>query len=520
MSAPPSACVVETILEVLARHPGREALIAPDGRRIGAGAVVDSTWRLARTLREQGVVRGMSVGLLSGSTPESVQARYAIALAGARLVSLYETTDPTVLAGFLDSTDCALLLVDPAQYGTARELLPLLKRTIVQCLAPGGPGGDLRAAAATHPPTPFPVEARPEDDWSVVSTGGTTGGPKGVRLSHAAYGHMVRQMPAGLGDPPRLLLPGGTASSTSAMTDITLFQGGTVVLQEVFDPAAVLAAVERERATVVCLQPPHLQRVVDAPELARTDVSSLVRILYTGCACPVSLLRRAVGAFGAILLGCYGQTEAGAISALLPHEHDAGTLSQDGAVSVGRPLPGVEVSVRDEKGASVSTGAEGEIWVRSPGAMSGYWKRDDLDRRVRLPDGWLRTGDLGRLDGRGHLFVLSRLTDVMFVSGGNGLLRVYPADLEQALAGHPAIAACAVLGAPGAGLAEDIHVVVVQAPGHRTDLAQLRTFLTELRGAPYAPAALHLLPELPLTARGKPDKRALRDLLGLAAAGA
>ncbi|GAA0347463.1 class I adenylate-forming enzyme family protein [Streptomyces blastmyceticus] len=511
-----SAGYPDAILRVLSTSPDREVLIASDGRRITARTLRDDTYRLARALHQRGVGRGVSVALLSGNTPEAIQARYAITLAGARLVSLYETTDPTALAAFLDGADCALLLVDSTRNDTAKALLPLIERTTVCGLGTDEPGEDLLASATEYPTGPFAAAVRPEEDWSVVSTGGTTGGPRGVRIAHAAYNTMLAVPVPGLGTPPRLLVCTGFVSSTGALTDLTLLQGGTVILQPSFNPRGLLTAIEQERVTVMWLPPPLLRHLLDEPSLPTTNVSSLTRIMYGGCTASTSLLRRAIKVFGPILQGCYGQTEAGPISSLLPHEHADDLADRDGAVSVGWPLPGVEVCVRDRNGEPLEHGQEGEIWVRSPIVMSGYWKDDGLTREVLHPDGWLRTGDLGRFDERGNLSVLDRLTDTLFVSGGDRLVRVHPADLEELLAAHPSISECAVFAASGADLREEIHLAVVPTAGSRVDLEEIGAFLTKQKGAHCAPAALHTLTSLPLTPRGKPDKRALRNSLGLA----
>lgn len=161
--------------------------------------------------------------------------------------------------------------------------------------------------------------------------------------------------------------------------------------------------------------------------------------------------------------------------------------------------------IRSGDGAELPAGELGEIHVRSRSLMAGYWKRPDLTAEV-LREGWLNTGDIGHLDQDGYLYLADRLTDKIIVVGGH----VYPSEVEELLLTHPAVAQCAVFGLHDEQQAEHVHVAVVPAPGQRPELEEIRAFVTAHKGRIYAPEALHVLPEIPLTTVGKPDKKRLR----------
>ncbi|MFF1908571.1 AMP-binding protein [Kitasatospora sp. NPDC058218] len=496
------------VLRSLARDPDRPAITTADGVGITAGEFAAATYRLAHELIARGVTRGTTVSLLTGNTPEALSARYAAGIAGARLVNLYDGMSTPVLAEIVTSVDTAVLLVDAERYAAAPELLALVDVPTVLTLGPGpeAVGEDVIAASVGRPAEPPAVRIGPEDDLGIRHTGGTTGIPKGILSLHGPY-RRVFDVPFGPeGDAPRLLVATSLAHLAGVLSDLTLHHGGSVFIQRSFDPGEVLAAVERERITDLWVLPPLLYRLLDHPAITSTDLSSLQRILYGGCVASPTRVREALKVFGPILASGYGMSEAQNIAVLAPQEHDR--VGHAGRISVGRPLPGVEVVIRAAGGSELPAGEQGEIHVRSRSLMAGYWKRPDLTAEV-LRDGWLNTGDIGHLDQDGYLYLADRLTDKIIVVGGH----VYPSEVEDLLLTHPAVAQCAVLGLRDAQQAEHVHAVVVPAPGRHPELDDVRAFVTAHKGRIYAPEALHLVSEIPLTSVGKPDKKRLRDAL-------
>ncbi|MFH8591084.1 AMP-binding protein [Streptomyces rimosus] len=498
---------VESILDVLSAAPDRPVVTTADGHQVTAGEFRDDVYRIARELRGWGIGRGSTVSLLSGNRPEALTARYAANLLGARAVFLYQGMAPETLAHIARSVDTALLLVDPELPEATESLLAHAQPPYVLSFGPGAHGQDLLARAARHEPRPVRSAARPEDDWCIRHTGGTTGVPKGVRMPHGPYEAMLAFGSLGAGEPPRFLACTTLAHVAGNIADATLLAGGSVVLQESFDPGRVLAAVERERISHLWLLPPLIYRLLDHPALARTDLSSVRRISYGGCAASPTRLRQAHETFGAVLFGGYGQSEAGHVTVIGPDEH--AKMPADGQATVGRVIPGVEVAIHDEHGAPVPVGAVGEIRVRSGQAMTGYWKQPELTAQV-LRDGWVHTGDLGHLDHEGYLYIVDRLKDMIIVVGGH----VYTSELEDLLLTHPDIAHCAAFGVRGPDAGEEVHIAVVPVSERPLDLDQVREYVTQHKGAMYAPSGMHLVTEIPLTPVGKPDKKRIRGMLG------
>ncbi|MFF2080229.1 AMP-binding protein [Kitasatospora sp. NPDC058162] len=518
VSAPEFVSAPALILRSLASDPGRRAVTTADGAEITAGDFAATTYRLAHELLARGVTRGSTVTLLTGNTPEALAARYAAGLAGARVVNLYDGMSAPVLAEITASVDTTVLLVDAERYAGAAELLPLIDVPAVLTLGPGpdgttgpdagqGIGEDVIAASADRPATDPAVPVGPDDDLGIRHTGGTTGIPKGILSLHGPYRSAFDApygAPRPAGEDLRLLAATSLAHLAGVLSDLTFHHGGSVVLQRAFDPAEVLAAIERERITDLWVLPPLLYQLLDHPALARTDLSSLRRVSYGGCAASPTRIREALKVFGPVLVSGYGMSEAQNIAVLGPHEHDR--TGPGGQVPVGRPLPGVEVQIRAADGTVLPVGEQGEVHVRSATLMAGYWKQPELTAKV-LREGWLDTGDIGYFDADGYLYLADRLKDLIIVVGGH----VYPTEVEDLLLTHPAIAQCAVYGVRDDQQAEHVHAAVVPAPGHRPQLDDVRAFVTANKGRIYAPEALHLVDAIPLTSVGKPDKKRLRE---------
>ncbi|WP_381562358.1 AMP-binding protein [Streptomyces eurythermus] len=496
----------EAVLDVLAARPSRAAVTTAEGRVVDAGEFRDQVHRLAWELAGRGAGRGTTVTLLTGNTVEALVARYAANLTGARVVVLYEGMSPPVMARVMASVDCSLLLVDDRQREAARQLSRLPGTPEVRWLGPDGDAEDVLAAAARRPARPMRGRVGPDDDWCVRHTGGTTGVPKGIRMTHGAYRLSMDQGVTVAGDPPRFLACTALAHLAGIFADLALYQGGSVVLRHGFEPGDVLATIQRERVTHTWLLPPLLYRLLDHPDLPRTDLSALRRISYGGTPASPARMRQAARVLGPVLHGMYGQAETQLITQTGPEEQEV--TGRGGQLTVGRALPGVEITVRDADGTALPPGEWGEVRVRSPYVMGGYWKQPELTAEV-LRDGWVHTGDVGYLDEDGYLYLVDRIKEMIVVVGGH----VYPAELEELLLSHPAVARCAVFGSRDDDAVEHVHAAVVPAAGQRPALEEVRDFVTARKGRLYAPDTLHLVQDIPLTAAGKPDKRRLRTLL-------
>lgn len=498
--------LVEDILDALGRHPEREAVVVGT-RRITAGEFRATVYRIARALLAQGLGRGDVVALLSGNAPETGMVRLAAALIGCPITFVRSTLSLEIQATLAREVGIRALVVAPQLAERAAQLLTQIQvenvLLIGACTVGVHQESDLMAAAARESPEPFACLARPEDISLILNTGGTTGRPKGacytVEQMASFAERVLRVWKPGL----RLLVCTAFAMTAGHAADYTLATSGTVVLQEDFDPAAVLEAIESERITHVFLPPPLLHQLLDHPDLDNRDTSSLLALIYGSCQPSPARLAEALRRFGPVLLQFYGQTEIGVMTCLTAEEHrlDRPELLR----TAGRPVPGVRLAIRDSAGRDLPPGEIGEIWAQADAMMQGYWKRPDLTAAF-LRDGWLRTGDLGHLDTEGYLTIVGRPSDIINRFEG----RIFAAEVEDQLNSHPDVQNSAVFGASDGELTERLCAAVVRAPDGTAGEAELREFLRGSMGSLCEPDRIVFLPELPLTDAGKPDKRRLR----------
>lgn len=304
----------------------------------------------------------------------------------------------------------------------------------------------------------------------------------------------MREMPADM----RFLLVTPFAHGSGDMAFTMLSHGVTVEVLDGFEPSEYVAAVERAVVVASYLYPSWLYRLLDHLEDTGADVSALRFLSYGSSPIAPARLRQALARFGPILLQTYAATEAPGIAFLDQADHVAAMGDRPELLgSIGRPLPGIDVELRAEDGNAVPTGDVGEVCVRGASVMTGYWRRPELTAAV-LRDGWLHTGDLGRCDADGYLYLVGRLKDMIIVEGYN----YYAGPIEDALTSHPGVSEAAVVGAPDERTGEAVHAFVVAR-----DVSG-----DELRASVDAPiATVTLLDALPLTALGKLDKNALRE---------
>ncbi|MEZ0090846.1 AMP-binding protein [Streptacidiphilus sp. EB129] len=452
---------------------------------------------------------GTVVGILTATnSPATLLLRYAANLTGATVVHLHtaNAVDPgdrlaaDAALAILRENDATFLAVDAEHLDLARSLRSRLP-TPPTLVALGDLGPDVLDLTAADGDALDRTDARVDPDRAAVVsyTSGTTGRPKGVAVDFRTRNRFIA---AGLQMAWRAVylatLP--MSHSSGSTTDDSLASGGAVVLHDGFDPGEVLRAVERHRITRLLVSPPQLYLLMDHPDLAATDLSSLRMLCYTGSPASPARLADAVEVFGDVLFQVYGTSEAGAVSMLSPAEH----LDPDLRATVGRPLAG-EVRIRDPHDhRDLPVGEVGEICVRSPFAMCAYVADPDLTART-VRDGWVHTGDLGRVDARGYIRISGRMADVMKVKG----IKVHPTTVENVLMAHPDVVQSAVFGVPDADRVEHMHAVVVLRDGATATAAELRGHVAAALSPSHAPAEVAIDAELPLTGTGKPDRARL-----------
>jgi long-chain acyl-CoA synthetase len=294
-----------------------------------------------------------------------------------------------------------------------------------------------------------------------------------------------------------------------AWTFLGLWNGGTTILVTEFDPVAVLDLLEHQRVTNAVMVPTIVQMLCAVPGAAERDFSALRSIAYGASPITTPVLKAALRTFRCPLFGVYGLTETtGGVVQLDPADHDPGGPREHLLRSAGKPQPWVELRIVDpDTGADLEPRDVGEVWLRAPNVMAGYFNRPQETEAAITPDGWLRTGDGGYLDDEGFLFLTDRIKD-MVVSGGEN---VYPVEVEEALSQHPGVAEVAVIGVPDERWGEAVKALVVPAPGAELRAEDLIAFARERLAGYKLPRTVDVVETLPRTPSGKVLKRELRD---------
>jgi acyl-CoA synthetase (AMP-forming)/AMP-acid ligase II len=467
-------------------------------RTLSFGALDARSSQVAHALHRSGVAPGDRVAVLTKNRPEFFELLFGAARAGAVLVALNWRLAPPEIAAIVADAEPSVVLAGVEQH----TVLPA---------TPGAPVIDLDSGYEAWidglPTTPPDVRVDSDDVVLQLYSSGTTGVPKGARLTHAnlAFTPRMGRESYRMGPESVNMLASPLFHIGGAGYALTgLGQGAHTVLMAEVDPAAMVRAIQRHGVTHAFFVPAVVKLLLDGA--AGADLSSLQMIAYGGAPMTEALLLRAMQALRCGFLGVYGMTEtAGSVTALAPEDHDAGGPRAGLLRSVGRPLPWHEVVVTDPvTGSPSAVGEVGEIWVRSGQNTPGYWHRADETAATLTPDGWLRTGDAAYTDAGGYLFLHDRIKD-MIISGGEN---IYPAEVENALASHPAVADVAVIGVPSERWGETVKAIVVaSAPVTPEDLiGHARTRLARYK----CPTIVEFATELPRNASGKILKKVLR----------
>jgi acyl-CoA synthetase (AMP-forming)/AMP-acid ligase II len=491
------------------QRPDAEATVFGSRRRTFA-EVADRVARLAAALRGLGVDPGDRVAMLSLNSDRFSEYLLAVPWADAVLNPVNIRWSPAEIGYSLRDSDTRVLLVDDAFAAVVPALraeYPQL-RTVIHTGDGPTPDGLLayEELIAGHDPV---ADARRGGDAlaGLFYTGGTTGHPKGVMLSHAnlmisalgmlATGYLFGPATRCLHAAPMFHL------ADLAAWNATTAGGGAHVIIPAFDPVAVMTAVAEHRATDALLVPVMIQLLIDHPEIAAHDLTSLRSIIYGASAIPQSVLERAMKAFpNASFTQAYGMTELSPVATVLsPDDHRRTELLR----AAGRAAPHSEVRIVDPDDDEVPRGTVGEITARGGHVMLGYWNRPE-ESAAALRGGWMHTGDGGYMDDDGYVYVVDRIKD-MIISGGEN---VYSAEVENALSSHPAVASCAVIGVPDDEWGERVHAVVVLRPGSSTTAGELREHAKTLIAGYKAPRSAEFVDALPVSAAGKILKRELR----------
>jgi len=500
--------ILTDIATVHGRERGDRVAVRFEGRDLTYAELDRRSDQVAGLLQQAGVRPGDRVAWLGRASEAWYEIFFGVAKARACFAPINSRLAIPEIAFILKDSAASVFFVTPEFFDCAVTVAEHAGRPI-QVIAVGGEhpvfkNYEAQRDAASAPSLERP---KPEDDVLQLYTSGTTGLPKGVRLSNANYSaflvlrHQVEGFDYGADDTVLILMPmfhvAGTNISFSGLAS-----GGRILLQAEFAPPAVLKAFGEERVNHVFLAPVMINAILQTPGVEEADFSSLKTVSYGASPISEAVLARATEVFGCGFIQFYGMTETtGAGTTLAPGEHRGELLR-----SCGRPWTTLETRIADEAGNEVAQGEIGEIEIRGPIVMAGYWNRPEATAETIRPDGWLRTGDAGFMDKDGFFFVHDRVKD-MIVSGGEN---VYPAEVENAILGCPGVADAAVIGVPDDKWGEAVKAIVVAKPGERPDPAAIIAWARERIAGYKAPKSVDFIDALPRNPSGKVLRRELR----------
>lgn len=466
-----------------------------------------------------GAGSGAAVGLLSLNRPEVLMIIGAGQTQGYRRTALHPLGSLDDHAYVLDDAGVSALIIDPVPMFVERALgllekVPSLKQILTIGPVPQALTGvavDLTAEAEKYAPHPLVAADLPPDHiGGMAYTGGTTGKPKGVIGTVQSISTMTTIQLAEWEWPenPKFLMCTPLSHAGAAFFVPTIVKGGEMVVLSKFDPAEVLRVIEEQRITATMLVPSMIYALMDHPDSHTRDLSSLETVYYGASAMNPVRLAEAIRRFGPIFAQYYGQSEAPmVITYLAKGDHDEKRLT-----SCGRPTLFSRVALLGEDGQPVPQGEVGEICVSGPLVSGGYWNKPEATAET-FRDGWMHTGDLAREDSDGFYYVVDRTKD-MIVTGG---FNVFPREVEDVVAEHPSVAQVCVIGTPDEKWGEAVTAVVVLRPdadGSEEAVArmtaEIQAAVKERKGSVQSPKQVIVVDSVPVTALGKPDKKAVR----------
>lgn len=505
--------ITQGLHRALQRHPDTLASVCGDRRRTFR-EFGDRVARLAGALQQLGLKPGERVAMLALNADRYLEYQMAVPWAGGVLNPCNFRWSVAELVYSLNDCEATYLIVDDTFKtiaGPIREQAKTL-RTVIFAGDGDTPEGMLGYEALIASAQPVPDALRRGSDLAgVFYTGGTTGFPKGVMLSHTnlwSSGMSVLAEDPSVRDGVYL-----HAAPMFHLADLGLamahwIQGNTHVTIPAFSPEAVIAAIERHRVTHTVLVPTMIQMLVDHPVMkAGHDLSSLRMVGYGASAISEAVLDRAMAALpNAEFMQCYGMTELSPGATINPPASHRGKGRELGRHrAAGRAIFCTEVRIVDALGDEVPRGTVGEVIVRGPNVMLGYWNKPEATADA-VRDGWMHTGDGAWMDDDGYIYIADRLKD-MIVSGGEN---VYSVEVENVVAQHPAVAACAVIGVPDDEWGERVHAVVVLKTGAEATALEITAHCKGLIAGYKSPRSVEFVQALPISGAGKVLKTELR----------
>ena len=495
-----------------ARLPDKAALVvrptSGGGASISFSELDTSADQAAAGFQQLGLAKGDRVALMLGNTEHFVAAFYGALRAGMVVVPLNVTYTAAEVAQILADSEAAAIVVGEGfhdRLGGMAETLPSLQHVIVAGASSPPMGAQTWRQFLGTAGELAPVEVAAGDLALLPYTSGTTGAAKGAMLTHGnllANHQQMEQTRLSVVERDVVLcvLPLFHIYALNVAMAFSLSRGATVLLVDRFDPLQTLETITTQRASIIIGAPPIYIAWINTPGIENYDLAS-VRFAVSGAApLPKHVLERFSSEIGLVIWEGYGLTETSPLLTTVA----MGERPVPG--SVGRPVPGVELRLVDDRGNDVRPGDPGEVVVRGPNVFTGYWRQPEATAEVLDADGWFSTGDVGILDG-GDLYLVDRKKDMILVSGFN----VYPREVEEVLYRHPKVAEAAVIGTPHPYTGEAVKAVVVLRPGEEADADEITDFCRRFLARFKCPEVVEFVDALPINPSGKVLRRELRE---------
>jgi acyl-CoA synthetase (AMP-forming)/AMP-acid ligase II len=504
---------LQNVFSSSARYFGdRTAIVFGNGNERTHRELYRRGLRLAAGLESLGLRRQDRIAVLSMNTVEFIESYVAGWCAGIIVATVnFRLAVPEILY-ILNDVSPRLLIVE-AQYLPIVEEIRDQVRGLEHIVVIGGSGHGLLdfETLITDAPADQPSFATSEDDIAaLLYTSGTTGRPKGCILGQRELAFNTQVIAQGQGNRAEdrflCVMPLFHIGGMSLILSV-LAKGGTVFVHRQFDPVQVIDTLERERINMILLAPTMVQMVLERPEIEGRDLTALESVFYSAAPMPSTVLRRGIARLGQVFLQELGSSEGCSI-AYLPrslHQPDGTPKEQARLTSVGFPFPTVGLRVVDENGVDCATGEPGELLLKSPVMFRGYWN-NSIATAEAVRDGWFHTGDIGRFDEDGFLYLVDRKKD-MIISGGEN---IYSREVEEAILTHPAVSEVAVIGLPDETWGETVCAVIVLVPGKAATESEIIQHTRSLIASYKKPSTVRFVAALPKIASGKVDKKVLR----------
>ncbi len=512
-----SKTTVGELYDSCVNHYGSHTAIKYKDLSVTYRQMGDAAYRLANAFRELGVQKGERVAFLMANCPEYIFTEFALAKIGAVRVPLAVALSSDDHVYMMNHSEAAVLVYHEKLTPRVLAMLPQLQT--VRCFVcvssdPANvPAGHhhLQALLASHSSEPTHSEVSENDLCGIYYTGGTTGKPKGVMLSHRAWVNavMLEMLELGLGRDEVFAYMTPMTHAGGVLILPVLLRRGVCLILEAFNPALFLEQTQKHRVTASMFVPTMLYLLLDYPDWANYDTRSLRCILYGAAPIAPERLKQGIERYGPIFAQFYGQTESPMILTALPkEEHVIGDVQRERQVlsSCGRATMTTQIRLIDEAGQDVAPGEVGEIFARSTFMMDGYYK-DPEKTAAAIENGWLHTGDMARRDEEGFLYIVDRAKDMIITGGFN----VFPREVEDVLFEHPAVKQAAVIGVPDDKWGEAVKAIVVLHPGAAVTEAELIQHVKNRKGGTMAPKTVEFWESIPLTNLGKLDKKKIRE---------